>query len=153
ETGAGVGVLEREEHRCPAVLAAQLRDLALDPDGRQARQPGRDPRVECTDGEDLPPFHQRRLDLHESRIEGRADLEIHPIVIWKFGDQGCTNELLSEGRVFPTGTVTMLFTDIEGSTRLLKQLGKDYGALLDDHRRLLREAFAAHDGREMDTQG
>jgi YVTN family beta-propeller protein len=74
-------------------------------------------------------------------------------VIWKFGDQECTNELLSEGRVFPTGTVTMLFTDIEGSTRLLKQLGKDYGALLDDHRRLLREAFAAHEGREMDTQG
>ncbi len=53
----------------------------------------------------------------------------------------------------PTGTVTMLFTDIEGSTRLLKQLGDRYGELLADHRRLLREAFAAHGGREMDTQG
>ncbi len=47
----------------------------------------------------------------------------------------------------------MLFTDIEGSTRLLKQLGQEYGDLLADHRQLLREAFAAHGGREMDTQG
>ena len=53
----------------------------------------------------------------------------------------------------PTGTVTMLFTDIEGSTRLLQRLGEAYGELLADHRRLLREAFAAHGGREMDTQG
>ena len=41
----------------------------------------------------------------------------------------------------PSGTVTILFTDIEGSTRLLKQLGDDYGAVLDDHHRLLRQAF------------
>ena len=47
----------------------------------------------------------------------------------------------------------MLFTDIEGSTRLLKQLGERYGELLAEHRRLLREAFAGHGGREMDTQG
>jgi YVTN family beta-propeller protein len=47
----------------------------------------------------------------------------------------------------------MLFTDIEGSTRLLKQLGERYGDLLSDHRRLLRAAFAAHSGREIDTQG
>ncbi len=60
---------------------------------------------------------------------------------------------MSSGIQFPSGTVTMLFTDIEGSTRLLKQLGDRYGELLADHRRLLRGAFAAHDGREMDTQG
>ena len=47
----------------------------------------------------------------------------------------------------------MLFTDIEGSTRLLKQLGDRYGELLSDQRRLLRGAFADHAGREMDTQG
>ena len=41
----------------------------------------------------------------------------------------------------PTGTVTFLFTDIEGSTRLLQQLGEDYRSLIDDHSRLLREAF------------
>jgi peptide/nickel transport system substrate-binding protein len=54
----------------------------------------------------------------------------------------------------PVGTVTFLFTDIEGSTQLLKTLGGEgYGHALDDHRRILREAFAEHDGREIDTQG
>jgi class 3 adenylate cyclase len=53
----------------------------------------------------------------------------------------------------PSGTVTFLFTDIEGSTRLLKQLRDRYAELLADHQRLLREAFDAHDGREVDTQG
>ena len=54
----------------------------------------------------------------------------------------------------PTGTVTFLFTDIEGSTRLLHALGPDaYADALAEHRRLLREAFAAHDGVEIDTQG
>src|SRR6266540_6695799 len=54
----------------------------------------------------------------------------------------------------PTGTVTFLFSDIEGSTGLLHELGAErYGDALDDHRRLLREAFARHDGYEVDTQG
>ena len=52
-----------------------------------------------------------------------------------------------------SGTVTFLFTDIEGSTALLKRLGDRYARVFDDHRRLLREAFAAHGGREIDTQG
>ncbi len=53
----------------------------------------------------------------------------------------------------PTGTVTLLFTDIEGSTRLARRLGDGYQELLATHRRLLREAFTAHDGVEVDTQG
>ena len=53
----------------------------------------------------------------------------------------------------PTGAVTFLFTDIEGSTRLVKQLRDEYGAVLRDHQRLLREAFDAHCGYEVDTQG
>ncbi len=54
----------------------------------------------------------------------------------------------------PTGTVTFLFTDIEGSTRLLHALGPDeYAEALAGHRRVLREAFAAHGGVEIDTQG
>ena len=54
----------------------------------------------------------------------------------------------------PTGTVTFLFTDIEGSTRLLRELGPEkYNAVLADHRLVLREAFAAHAGVEIDTQG
>jgi YVTN family beta-propeller protein len=47
----------------------------------------------------------------------------------------------------------MLFTDIEGSTRLLKQLGERYGELLAEHRRILRASLAEFGGREMDTQG
>jgi YVTN family beta-propeller protein len=53
----------------------------------------------------------------------------------------------------PSGTVTMLFTDIEGSTQLVRTLGRRYPDLLDEHHRLLREAFAAHDGHEIDTEG
>jgi predicted ATPase/class 3 adenylate cyclase len=53
----------------------------------------------------------------------------------------------------PTGTVTFLFTDVEGSTRLLRELGDNYADLLAEHRRLLREAFARHGGVEVDTQG
>ena len=53
----------------------------------------------------------------------------------------------------PTGVVTLLFTDVEGSTRLLHELGDDYGEALHEHRRRLRAAFADHDGVEVDTQG
>jgi class 3 adenylate cyclase len=53
----------------------------------------------------------------------------------------------------PGGTVTFLFTDIEGSTRLLQELGDDYGQVLADQRRILRDAFQAAEGREVDTQG
>src|SRR6266566_3384341 len=56
-------------------------------------------------------------------------------------------------RDFPTGVVTLLFTDVEGSTRLLHELGDDYGEALHEHRRRLRAAFADHDGIEVDTQG
>ena len=47
----------------------------------------------------------------------------------------------------------MLFTDIEGSTRLLEELGDGYPAALAEHRRVLREVFARHGGVEVDTQG
>ena len=53
----------------------------------------------------------------------------------------------------PTGSITLLFTDIEGSTRLLQQLGKRYAAVFRDCRRLLRSAFQQGDGFEVDTQG
>jgi class 3 adenylate cyclase len=53
----------------------------------------------------------------------------------------------------PTGTVTFVFTDIEGSTRLLQQLGDAYADVTRDHRRIVRETFAAHGGSEVDTQG
>jgi predicted ATPase len=53
----------------------------------------------------------------------------------------------------PIGTVTLLFTDIEGSTQLLRELDDAYAKALAEHRRLLREAFANHRGVEVDTQG
>jgi predicted ATPase/class 3 adenylate cyclase len=54
----------------------------------------------------------------------------------------------------PTGTVTFLFTDIEGSTTLLQHLGDHrYAEILTEHQRLLRDAFAKGSGHEVDTQG
>src|SRR6059058_3167917 len=54
----------------------------------------------------------------------------------------------------PGGTVTFVFTDIEGSTRLLQELGDEaYGRVAGDHRRLVRETFGARGGTEIDTQG
>ena len=52
-----------------------------------------------------------------------------------------------------TQTFTFLFTDIEGSTAMLQRLGDAYADVLTHHHRLLRLALAAHDGKEVDTQG
>lgn len=55
---------------------------------------------------------------------------------------------------FPTGTVTLLFTDVAGSTKLLHELGDGgYAEALATHRRVIREACASHHGVEVDTQG
>jgi predicted ATPase len=56
-------------------------------------------------------------------------------------------------RDLPTGTVTLLFSDIEGSTTLLRELGDDYAAALEAHRVVCRAAFSTHSGIEVDTQG
>ena len=57
-------------------------------------------------------------------------------------------------RDLPSGTVTFLFTDVEDSTKLLHELGPvEYANALAEHRRILREAFSAHGGVEVDTQG
>ena len=53
----------------------------------------------------------------------------------------------------PTGTVTFLFTDVEGSARLVQRLRDRWPEVHAEHRRLLREAFASANGREVDTQG
>jgi class 3 adenylate cyclase len=54
----------------------------------------------------------------------------------------------------PTGTVTFLFTDIEGSTTLVQRLGdRRYAEILEEHKRLLRDAFAKGNGQEIETQG
>jgi predicted ATPase/class 3 adenylate cyclase len=56
-------------------------------------------------------------------------------------------------RQLPTGTLTLLFTDIEGSTLLLQQLGNQYAGMLHECRKLLRGAFQEWHGYEVDTQG
>ena len=56
-------------------------------------------------------------------------------------------------RDLPTGTVTLLFTGIEGSTRLLQQLGERYAGVLEECRQLFRTAFHTYGGHEVDTQG
>ncbi len=53
----------------------------------------------------------------------------------------------------PTGTVTFLFTDIEGSTRLMQELGDDYVRAQVDHHRILRAAFKTGNGSELRTEG
>src|SRR6478736_10484665 len=60
----------------------------------------------------------------------------------------------SSVRVQPSGTVTLVFTDIEGSTALLDELGAEaFKEALADHRRAVREAFGAHSGYEVDDAG
>ena len=57
-------------------------------------------------------------------------------------------------RTLPQGTVTFLFSDVEGSTKLSQTLGDvAWAGLLETHRQLMRQAFTAHDGLEVDTQG
>ena len=53
----------------------------------------------------------------------------------------------------PTGQVTFVFTDVEGSTRLVRDLGDSYVGVIADHRRLVREAFAERNGYEVDARG
>ena len=53
----------------------------------------------------------------------------------------------------PAGTVTFVFSDVEGSTELLKRLGDHYAELISDHRSIVRETFGAHGGVEIDAQG
>ena len=68
EAGAVLGVLEREEHRRPALLPAQLGHLALDPDRRQPLEPRADALVEGADREDLAAVDLGRLDLHAAML-------------------------------------------------------------------------------------
>ncbi len=61
--------------------------------------------------------------------------------------------ILSAMSPLPTGTLTLLFSDIEGSTSLFNGLGSRWGEALFAQRRILRAAFEAHGGREMGTEG
>ena len=62
-------------------------------------------------------------------------------------------ETMARAMALPSGTVTMLFTDIEGSTRLLEHLGARYADALTEHHRIVRAAVASHGGQELRTEG
>src|SRR5579872_3102327 len=69
---------------------------------------------------------------------------------------GCPNRSRAGRAIMqnlPTGTVTLLFTDIAGSTRLLHQLGERYASVLSECRQMLRAAFGQWNGSVVDTQG
>jgi predicted ATPase/class 3 adenylate cyclase len=70
------------------------------------------------------------------------------------GDVRDTNETAAQRSALPTGTATFVFTDIEGSTKLVQQIGAErWRLILEDHYRLLREQWAAFGGIEVSTEG
>src|SRR5438477_3216371 len=60
---------------------------------------------------------------------------------------------MTDGEALPTGSVTFLFTDIEGSTRLFRHLGEEYVQLLDAHDEALRRAIEGEGGTVVKTEG
>ena len=82
-----------------------------------------------------------------------AESTATPIRHWHAAHLGETLHRVSSVDELPVGTVTFLFTDIEGSTLLERELRERYSEVLAEHRRLLREAFEQYGGREVDTQG
>jgi len=61
--------------------------------------------------------------------------------------------VVGRGMRLPSGTVTFVFTDIEGSTHLIRNLGDGYASALDRHREILREAWDRYGGHEINTEG
>ncbi|WP_250291921.1 adenylate/guanylate cyclase domain-containing protein, partial [Frankia sp. CiP1_Cm_nod1] len=92
----------------------------------------------------------RRCDTDEATVEPGPRIRL--VTPGSLIDQNMLTDPLS-GKPSTTGTVTLLFTDIEGSTRLVRRHGDRYGDILAACQRLQRQAFAAHNGREIDTQG
>ena len=85
-----------------------------------------------------PPRRQAPMDARTARCIGTA------VALWRVG-----RAMLG----LPRGTVTFLFTDVEGSTRLLSSLGDGYAELLAAHQRVLRHAIDSYGGCEVGTQG
>ena len=84
-------------------------------------------------------------------MRAKEEVGVEPATGREFHSDGSSGGVREN---LPTGTVTFLFTDVEGSTRLLREFGQEaYAEALAEHRCLLREAFGAHGGVEVDTQG
>jgi predicted ATPase/class 3 adenylate cyclase len=65
----------------------------------------------------------------------------------------CRRSIVTEASRLPTGTVTFLFTDIEGSTRLVRKLGADWHEVLEEHNRVMRKAIRGAGGVDLRTEG
>jgi class 3 adenylate cyclase len=100
----------------------------------------------------LARFGQVKFEDEEAREQARTRLlkaaQKHGIM-----PIGFVNGQLRRRRRLPSGDVTFLLADIEGSTDLLHRLGDDYGALLEDVRRVLRDAVRGAGGYEVDARG
>jgi predicted ATPase/class 3 adenylate cyclase len=95
----------------------------------------------------------RGLASRHVREPARSPAGRRPSVVSRRGGRRGIARIGAAVGLLPSGTVTFLFTDIEGSTRLLQELGDRYPEALAEHRRVLREAFERHGGVEVDTQG
>jgi class 3 adenylate cyclase len=87
-----------------------------------------------------------RADEMPDRMHGRHRTKYRP----RAEPDRCHNARVA---TLPSGTVTFVFSDVEGSTGLLKRLGERYGELIGEHRRIVRETYGTHDGVEIDAQG
>ena len=115
----------------PTVEAVVLRALAKDPNDRFLTVEAFAAALQEESLKDVP---GRTLSVPTTRQEAASRMQTH-----------------SQG--FPAGTVTLLFTDIEGSTHLLQHLGEHYAVVLEECRTLLRKVFQAFGGHEIDMQG
>ena len=105
---------------------------------------------------DIPERRQgarRRCVLLCSVVSGRMASFEAPLVRPGEVSYGLSRITIARMVELPTGTVTFLFSDIEGSTELARRHGPAFGDLRAEHRRLLREVFEAHRGREVDAEG
>ena len=123
--------------------------------GRDRRPAGRPPRVPGR--RRRPAGHRPRQDRQRRPAVARRPAmpawpSVPVLATLASGDSrwAVRGDRLTE---FPSGAVTFLFSDIEGSTRLVKALRERYAPVLAEHRQLVRAAIAGHGGHEVDTQG
>ena len=97
------------------------------------------------------PLRAQTLYAHEGWLSNPSALQIRHS--WAGRMLRGMDDRREPSRRLPTGTLTFLFSDIEGSTRLVQTLGAGYPAVLERHQQLLRGAFEEGDGVEVATEG
>lgn len=94
------------------------------------------------------PVNQREDFVRFARAETKEALSDQFASLFEIADSSTASE-----PSLPSGTVHLLFSDIGGSTQLVQRLGEDYIRVLEEHQRILRDAFAKWDGYEISTHG